>query len=446
MVPAILIVALTALVMWPLVFVNPEYLVQGSSADELYHFPAIEKFAAELPTPDYSNYSSATTPGYHTVLAIPRAAGVGYQGIRLMASLWTLALVGVLAWVVGKRFGFGGDVLVLPIIATNYVLFPGMWLLPDNAGWFGVLLILLLCLRDRPTWKTHALAGLILVVLVFFRQVHIWIAAVIWLSAWIGSSEQVPPLAKIFEKTSTRIQRTLIAAAWTIPAFALIVYFVQLWGGLVPPAFGSEHNGYNPATPGFVLLQASVLSLFFAPVVIPRFIELLKTQRGWIFGAVVVGIVCGIGPESAYSLSDGRYGGWWNLIEKFPAIFDRSPIYMIGSVVGAVAIVVWGSMLSRRDAWIIGWTLVVFVLSQTVNLRAWQRYHEPMLLMMLVLIAARAHEMGACRKRLIFGSAALATMLAAITWLQITEQVPRGITDPRVESLQKSADSVILPD
>ncbi|HLX38053.1 MAG TPA: hypothetical protein VKR29_09640, partial [Candidatus Binataceae bacterium] len=38
--------------------------------DEIkYHLPAIRQFAAQLPHPDLSAYSSATTPLYHLMMA-----------------------------------------------------------------------------------------------------------------------------------------------------------------------------------------------------------------------------------------------------------------------------------------------------------------------------------------------------------------------------------------
>lgn len=434
---------IVALMLWPIMWIDPSYMVQGSSAEELYHIPAIEQFAEQLPTPDYSDYASATAPGYHTILAIPRSMGMSYSGIRTLASLWTFALIGVLLWIVAKRFGFGALLLVLPFVASNYVLFPGIWLLPDNAGWLGVLLIFLLVLRSNPSVRTHILAGAILLVLVSLRQVHIWAAAPIWLSAWLGSREQAPSIQGFFSPLSERLKRATLALLITLPAFALLAIFIKLWSGLVPPTFKSEHHGPNPATPGFILLQLAVLSVFFAPILLVRLRTIARPMLVWIIAAAILGAVLGLAPESSFSLSAGRFGGWWGAISKFPTVMDRSPVFVMGAVAGAIAAVVWGSMLERRDAWIYAGTLLAFTLSQTANLESWQRYHEPMLLMMILILLARTPVLGSARRAFLIGPLLLACVLGSITILQLREQRPRGITDKRVEMLEKQEDPAI---
>jgi len=435
-----------SLMLWPIMWINPSYMVQGSSAEELYHIPTIERFAHQLPAPDYSDYASATAPGYHTILAVPRSLGMGYSGIRMLASLWTLALVGVLLWVVAKRFGFGALLLVLPFTVSNYVLFPGVWLLPDNAGWLGVLLIFLLALRSHAGVRTQMLAGAILFLLVYLRQVHIWAAAPIWLGAWLGSREQTPSIRGFFSPAGERFSRATIALVFTLPAFALLAIFIKIWGGLVPPTFKGEHHGPNPATPGFILFQLAVLSVFFSPILLVRLRTIARPMLSWIVAAVIIGAVVGLAPESTFSLTAGRFGGWWGLIGKLPDVMDRSPLFAMGSIAGAVAAVVWGSMLDRRDAWIFAGTLLAFALSQTANLESWQRYHEPMLMMMILILLTRSPVLGSARRGLLIGSVLLACMLGSITALQLREQRPRGITDERVELLQKRTESAIPRD
>jgi hypothetical protein len=437
---------LLALILWPLIWINPSFMVQGSSAEQLYHIPAIEQFAEQLPIPDYSDYASATAPGYHTILAIPRSMGLGYSAIRTIASLWTLAFVGVVLWVCARRFGFGALLLVLPIAISNYVLFPGIWLLPDNAGWLGVVAILLLCVRGRSSLRVHAIMGLLLLGLVFIRQVHIWVAAPIWISAWIGSGEQVPRPEELFSCLTGRIKRALFAFVCTLPAFVLLAWFAQLWGGLVPPTFQDEHAGINLATPGFILLQISILSVFYSPVLLRRVRSVWQENGRAVLLAILIGLVLGVVPLSSYSLEAGRYGAWWNLIDQLPTIGGRSPIFVIGSVLGAVCVVIWSSMCSRRDAWIFGGVLLAFVLSQTMNQRSWQRYHEPMLLVLCCLILARSCSKIVCYKRLLLGSVMLSMLLAAITWHQFGDVVVRGETDPRVDALRsKNSETQTIP-
>ncbi|MCA9303722.1 MAG: hypothetical protein KC996_06340 [Phycisphaerales bacterium] len=440
--PTIVGLVLLALVLWPLMWINPSFMVQGSSAEDLYHIPTIEQFARQLPAPDYSDYASATAPGYHTLLAVPRSLGMGYSGIRMLASLWTFAFVGVLLWVCARRFGFGALLLVLPLAASNYVLFPGIWLLPDNAGWLGVLVILLLCVQRKFSHRRLVLMGVLLLGLVFVRQVHIWMAAPIWLSAWIGSDAQTPTFSEICTDLGNRTKRAAFAVLCTLPAFVLLAWFARLWGGLVPPTFQGEHAGVNPATPGFVLLQIAILSIFFLPLLLRRAPIVWREHGRMVLLALALGLALGLTPASSYSLDAGRYGAWWNLIKQFPVVADRSPVFVLGSVIGAASVVIWCSMCSRRDQWILGVVLLAFVCSQTMNQRSWQRYHEPLLLVLICLILARSCSKIVCYKRLLLGSVLLASILASITWYQLGDVVPRGETDPRVDALRaKNSDS-----
>lgn len=444
--PTLVGLALLAMLLWPLMLFNPSFMVQGSSAEELYHIPAIEQFAGQLPKPDYSDYASATAPGYHTVLAIPRSLGMGYTGIRMLASLWTFTFLGVVLWVCARRFGYGALILVLPLTLSNYVLFPGIWLLPDNAGWFGVVAILLLCLRGGFSYGRLALMGALLLGLVFVRQVHIWMAAPIWLSAWIGPNEQTPIPSAFFSDFNTRFKRAAVAVLFTIPAFALLAWFVRTWDGLVPPTFQGEHAGANPATPGFILLQIAILGIFFSPVLLRRAPAVWRENGRVVLLAMLIGLGIGVLPASSYSLEAGRYGAWWNLIKQFPVVADRSPVFVLGSLLGAVSIVVWCSMCSRRDQWILGIVLLAFVCSQTMNQRSWQRYHEPLLLVLCCLVLARSCSKIVCYKRLLLGSVLLSAVLASITWYQFGDVVPRGVTDPRVDALRaKKSDSSAIP-
>ena len=406
---------LCILASWPIIL-SGNHSGRGAWDDYQYHWVAITEFADQLPNPDISDYASATTPGYHLILAAFVKAGVGHMGAQLIASVWTLGLVGFLVWVLSARFGRVAALVALPMIASMYVLYPGIWLLPDNAGWLGVLGILLLSLRPNPTWKTWALSGLILCALILFRQVHIWIAATIWLSAWVGSSTQTPTtLSTLFSSLFDRTGRSFIALACTIPAFTVLFFFLSIWGGLVPPTFQNQHQGPNLVTPGFILTQLSILSVFYIPLLYPKLKETWKHHWGWILFAIFVGFVLGIVPESSYSVEAGRYSGWWSIINKIPTIADRSLVIMLGSIAGAVALAVWLSFVDRRDIWIWIGTLVAFVLAQSANHASWQRYHEPMLLIMILLILARSSTIQRSTRWVILGSVLLAGMFGMLT-------------------------------
>ncbi len=408
-------IVLIGLVMcWGVIFSGSQS-GRGAADDWNFHWLAIQQFADQLPSPDLTDYASATTPGYHLLLSGFARAGIGHTGIQLIASLWTLGLFGLLGWVASARFGKLAIAVVMPVLVSMYVLYPGIWLLPDNAGWVGVLAILLISLAPNPTWKRWVCSGVILFVLVWMRQIHIWAAGVIWLSAWIGSHKETPTLRTLFSSSLSRSGRTCIAIACTLPALGALVWFMAIWGGLVPPTFQGMHQGPNYATPGFILTQLAILSVFFAPILWPRLKEAWKHQWSWVLFAGLVGCILGLVPESSYSYDAGRYGGGWILISKLPTLFDRSPVFILGSIAGAISLVLWLGMISRRDAWIWIGALLAFVAAQSANHASWQRYHEPMLLMMIVLILARSTERTQRTRWVLIGAIALSAMLGALT-------------------------------
>ena len=414
---------LGAIVCWGLIFTG-NLSGRGAADDLNYHWIAIQQFAHQLPNPDLSDYASATTPGYHLILAIPARLGSNHQLIQLIASVWTIGLLALIGWVVSKRFGRGAILIVLPMIASMYVFYPGVWLLPDNAGWVGVLAILLIALRPTQSWKTWLISSFILIALVWMRQIHIWIAGVIWLSAWIGSTDQTPSIKALFSDPIEQAGRTFIAIACTIPAFMTLAWFMGMWGGLVPPTFQDQHQGPNLATPGYILTQLSILSVFYGPMLWRRLIEIRSTHWRWILLAAIIGVVLGVVPQSSYSYDAGRYSGWWNLIKQAPTIVDRSPIFILGSIVGSITLVVWLSLSSLRDSWVWTGMMVAFILAQSANHASWQRYHEPMLLMMIILILARSELSLRSTRSILIGSVLLSAMLGTLSVMSIINAQP----------------------
>jgi len=404
-------------VTWPFIL-SGNISGRGASDDLIYHWPTIESFANQLPTPDLSDYQSATTPGYHLELAVLNRLGFSRTFVQLYANLWTVLLLGLLAYRAGRSFGKQGLFITLPLLTSMYILFPAIWLLPDNAGWLAVLLILILALDYPYSTKTALTAGIVLAFLVLIRQVHIWAAAIIWVTAWIGTHDQnnqTPTLTKLFTDPVNRTRRLILALIATIPATLLLIYFLRLWGGLVPPSFQDHHQGPNPATPAFILTQVSILSVFFAPLLLPQLKAILKSHRNWIIAALALGLVIGLYPESTYSTDAGRYSGWWNIVGKLPTFADRSPILLLGAPAGGLACVIWSSFISRHETWVLATTLIAFTAAQTANHASWQRYHEPLLLILIVLILTRSPIVIQHPKRTILGSLTLAAMLAAIT-------------------------------
>lgn len=370
---------------------------------DMYHLMAIRQFAHDWPRPDLLNYRSATTPGYHLALAIADLAGASDTStLRLIASLFTAGLMLTFGAALARRVGgWQAIALALPAACSLYVFSSAAWLLPDNAAWWGVLVVLLLGLSWRPGIGWYLGAGAVLLALVFYRQVHLWAAGVVWLSAFLGDERIRHP--------SSRGLRVVQAVLVTVPAIAAVWMFVRLWGGLVPPLFQSgafdgvtgktqaPASGGNLATPAFMLTLVAMFGVCFVGYFRTGVRRLLGRDAGaWrvvAFGAIV-GLLLAL-PPTSLSESAGRYSGFWAIAGKLPTIMNRSLFIGAGSIAGGALLgLVWLS-LSRRDAIIVVGALAGFTLAAAANFYAWQRYLEPMILISMGLAAALATARGA---------------------------------------------------
>jgi hypothetical protein len=434
-VQAVVITLILALVVILPLILSGNARGRGAADDWNYHWVAIQKFALEWPSPSLGDYDSATTPGYHLALTPLVNIGLGHTGAQLIAMSWTLALLGLMCWVLSRQLGRSSIALMVPMLASMYVLYPGIWLLPDNAAWLMVLGVILLALRSTSTWATLVLSSAIAALLVFTRQIHIWVAGVVWLSAWLGTTDTPPDrIRTLFSNVSARAGRTLISMACTVPAFLVLIWFYLTWNGLVPPMFQGKHQGPNLATPGFILLQLAIISVFFAPILLPRLKALWTHHWQWVLASVGIGLVCAVVPESSYSVEAGRYSGWWNLIKIAPSVAERSSVYILGVIAGSLALPLWLSLAPRRDVWIWVGTLVAFVAAQSANHASWQRYHEPMLLIMTLLILSRSTDIDRQRVRAMIGAIMMGLVYGSLTIMSMAKAQP---FEPREDLVSK---------
>jgi hypothetical protein len=153
----------------------------------------------------------------------------------------------------------------------------------------------------------------------------------------------------------------------------------------------------------------------------------------------LIGLLLGVLPHSGYSYEQGRYGGWWNLIGKLPDFADRSPVYIVLSLLGSLCLLLWLSLATGRDVWVWVGILIAFTLAQSANHASWQRYHEPMLLMMMVLVIARSPMLVRIRVRAMGGAIVLALILGSITTLTMIGAEPVRTSDAGNE--QNSSES-----
>ncbi len=362
-----------------------------------FHEPAIRSFAAHLPAPDLRDYPSATTPLYHLVLAlIARLIHDSREFLQGCGLVFSATLV----WLLGTRAARRTPHLALdaaPFAASMYVLASAAWLLPDNAGWLGVLGVLLLALRDRASTWTFPAAGLCLLALVLTRQVHLWAAAPIWAAAFLSSGRH-PGLA-------------LLRASWTLPAFAAVVAFYSLWGGLVPPSFQGQYpRAINPAAPAFILSLLGGFGVFYSIHLVPA----LRHPRRWtIPAAMLAAALLALAFPTSFDKEAGRWSGLWNVARDLPAPAGRSLLIVPLAALGGGILAAWALVLPRNSALVLGSALAGFVAAQSASLQLWQRYNEPFVLMLLALAASSLESSGPGRRWI--GPTLLAALLGAFS-------------------------------
>lgn len=369
---------------------------QGRAAydQSFYHLHAIETFAQELPGPDLSNYRSATTPAYHLFVSLFGAAvSTNEVFLRLIGSLITAVLFGALVTACTRApDDNAGFFRVLPFACSTYVFGAGVWLLPDNAAWLGVLFVLLVAMRPVVSWKTALIGGIGLLMLVLTRQIHIWAASMLWMAAWLGPWMH-PHSDSLFKDIPGRLGRTGLYLLATIPAFAALGYFFWLWGGLVVPRYQNMYSGWSPATPAFVLSLLGGFGVFFAGDLVPRLMIAWKAHGRFVLVLVGLGVLVAVVPATSYSTDDGRFSGLWNIARRFEGfllVAGRTNLLLVGmSALGALWLAAIVLSMRLRPRWIVLAGVAGFIAAQSASPMLWQRYNEPFVLMLLAVVLSK---------------------------------------------------------
>lgn len=354
----------------------------------VYHEPFIRQLAADWPRFDLSNPLTATTPAYHLLLATLAAAGLdGQTPLRLASALTGAGLAaGVAAWCARRTRPLDAVLLTAPLACSVYTLGSSAWMLPDNLAWIGVAAVLTLALHETRSWRPVLAASIVLAGLVLTRQIHLWAAGVVWLAAWFSARPAGTPA---FTQIPQRLPRVAAAALLTAPSFLIVAWFVHHWGGLTPPRFQSDITGINPATPAFILVQIAILSIGFGPWLLPGLLRVARHRPAVPLAALGVGLLLGVIPNTTFDPDAGRYSGWWSLVRAAPTLFGHtSVVFLVLAPVGAAVLAGALASVPPRVRWTTLGALIAFAAAQSATINAWQRYHEPFLIILLAMLAA----------------------------------------------------------
>ncbi|MBS0198453.1 MAG: hypothetical protein JSR77_17010 [Planctomycetes bacterium] len=417
----------------------------------LYHEAAIRQFAAQWPNVDLSDYLSATTPLFHLIAAAVKYAGLSVAGLQVACAILTAALLWVLIQL-SRACGGKGWAACLPFATSLYVFSSGAWILPDNAAWLGVVLLLGLLIAAPLTLRRALLCAIILFLLVLTRQVHLWTAGLIIAAAWLAGAPTLPeqtgpwrPAAALRDLLFTNLGRRCVLASAALltllPALLVLIYFYGLWGGLVPPTFQFQYHKANPAGPAFILAVFGAVSVFFAGYVWPCTRRLLCEQPAWAALAAACGLLLAlIAPTTAGATSDylaGRRTGLWDVAAALhdrlhlPNIGHASPLIVALCVFGAITFAACLLAWSGRQRILLIAALIGYGSAIGAGGELWQRYAEPFVLILAALCAARAVGAGWARSRLApIGPALLSLAFIALCARDLHKQDTRRVSDP----------------
>jgi len=406
---ASILMVITAFVLGGVIAADLFPTSRGAWDQDIYHLRVVQQFASQWPTPDVGDYRSGSTPLYHLSLAaVSRWLSDDPRMLRAAGALYTLAMVGLAAWVCAGRVGaWRGFALALPLAASPYVFASGAWILPDNAGWLWLLVVMVIAWRVPLTGASLAVAGLALVLLVLTRQVHLWAASQLWLAALLPiAAPGVDPRAPMaWELSSRRVRLWGAAILASVPAFLAVAWFVHRWHGLVPPMFQGgafddvinepfpRNSGGNPSVLTVILALAGIIGTFFVGFAWPTVQRLIRLDRALWMRVITWGLVGGVLaalPVSTYNQDAGRFTGVWDIARRTPVVAGRSLFLVAAAAWGAAIIGLWFSALSRRDRWMFLGAWAGFIAAQMPSMQAWQRYYEPFILLVFMLAAVQA--------------------------------------------------------
>lgn len=344
-----------------------------------YHLPVIRAFSEALPTPNLSDYQSATTPGYHLIMAIAaRIVGDGLA-LSLLNAAFGVALVALVAALLARMAGVAAGVAGgLLLGASPYVLSSSVWLTTDNLASLALLAAFLAAMpiaagTTRYPVRSGVLVAACAAAAAIVRQILAYAAA------FVGAAIVARAIS---ERRMPKATELIAASLALLPAVAVVVTFVWLWGGLVPPSFRQYHGGgANPVTPVYVL---AVIAVWALPtfVGIPGYFREFFSARMLVL-AVLAALVCCAVPSNY--VVHVRFGGvLWSVAEKLPAPWERSVLLVPLAAIGAAAIGAYLRVLARSataESRAMGvfalLALLGMTVAQTANSQCFERYVQP---------------------------------------------------------------------
>ncbi|MFO0784068.1 MAG: hypothetical protein U0636_10340 [Phycisphaerales bacterium] len=403
-----------------------------------YHAKVIQEFASQWPHCDLVNYQSATSPGWHLLLAALLKMGASMQVLR-----WVNAATGVLLLLVATTTAARwarprtAACLFMPLALSPYAVGGSAWITTDVPALLCMTVALAATTR-APVWKPRT-AGIWATLAVAVRQPFAWLALPM---VWRGMQD-----AGRSATADAQPRSLAVVFAWAALPILLLGVLVWQWHGLMPPAYRSLHDaGANPA--GVVVLLA-LTACWGGPLAAILLWQAWRAKNHeqpwmdftlrWAAAAAALALLYTLAIHTNYSKEDGRWAGpIWSLVNHAPTLGGtRSSVLLVLAPLGAATLaVLWRCALRRH----LGQVAVLFMLSlacvaaaNTANSQAWERYADLPLLVLLPWMAslcARTEREGFALSVASLCVAAVQVGIAMVTLWRPGFGGPGGLGDP----------------
>lgn len=405
----LLLLALFGLLWLPVLLSGAEGTPEAYDA-RMYHRPVIEAFARELPRPNIASYESATAPGYHLLMAVVWRATASTAAMHAVNAAFGVGLVAALYLVLRRPAGpWGAAALTLPVACSPYTVGGTIWLTTDNAAMLCIVLALGGAVFGGYSRAKNLRLGVYAALATSVRQIHVWLAAPVGIVGLLATC--LPGVVRGLAPRKIRedpwLDRGCDGSPWNLLAgiaaaampVAVLGALMWQWGGQLTPATTSSDitkhaAGANLASPAFALALIGALGVFFVPVMWEQ-IRRVRLGDLAVVAVAAAGLAVALAFPTSYLIYIRDFGWLWKIVQKLPSVGERSLVITVLAPVGAVVLL----MLSRGcaaagrriPALIVQLSLLGWLLAQTMNSMAWQRYFEPMVLVGLSLLAAMTH-------------------------------------------------------
>ncbi|MSR28122.1 MAG: hypothetical protein EXS03_00910 [Phycisphaerales bacterium] len=391
---------------WPVILWGSDRTSEASDQNR-HHLVVIRQAAACLSGEEGAppllsflrDYPSATSPGYHLILAAIDLLGVhSVTGLRLLSSLCGLALIVALFRGLARSMDcWSAAACSLPLLCSSYFLSGSMWITTDVAGAWLMVTALLTMLTHGVPGRRHLFTGCQMAAAVLVRQPTLWLVGPM---ALVGAIDGMRLFGRMSSAGDGPAARRWSALDWISWGFAIgvpvatVAWLHSLWGGFLPPGFHKQHNmGANPANPAFFLgLVALWSSPFVAEFIRRGEFRVALLRRCVIIGAIV-GLVAATVVATDHSRADGRWGGpLWSAVAAIGAVGHRSIALLLLAPLGGASL---GMLLGRvwthggaRQGLIMTTAIAAFLAASSANSQCFERYLDIALLSFIPIMVA----------------------------------------------------------